>query len=283
MKRAIAITLGLGLLSAQTALAQKAPKPKPTPAPAPAPSPSKPDVSALETSGNKHFELAEYDAAIADFKEAFRISDEPAFLYNIAQAYRLARDCREAATFYKTYLRRVPDAPNAAKIRERITEMEACAATQPVTPPPTNTNTNTNTTTTPPPPLEPPPDEVPVDDPPPANDRAWMKWSGIAGIGVGAIGLGLAVKFGLDGKAADDELADKCSISCSSSVALALEEDGKAANRNMVIFGVAGGAVLAAGVVLFVLSRGGSSSSEKPSVALSITPESAGATYGWSF
>src|SRR5688500_13451907 len=29
----------------------------------------KPDVSALEASGNKHYELAEYDAAIADFKE----------------------------------------------------------------------------------------------------------------------------------------------------------------------------------------------------------------------
>ena len=72
----------------------------------------KPDVSALEASGNKHFELAEYDAAITDFKEAFRISDEPGFLYNIAQAYRLKRDCREASTFYKTYLRRAPTAPN---------------------------------------------------------------------------------------------------------------------------------------------------------------------------
>ena len=90
-------------------------------------------MSGLEASGNKHFELAEYDAAITDFKEAFRISDEPGFLYNIAQAYRLKRDCREAATFYKTYLRRVPDAPNAAKIRDRITEMDTCAATQPVT------------------------------------------------------------------------------------------------------------------------------------------------------
>lgn len=280
MKRALAITLSL--LSAQTALAQKA-KPKPAPAPAPAPSPpAKPDVSALESSGNKHFELAEYDAAISDFKEAFRISDEPGFLYNIAQAYRLKRDCREASTFYKNYLRRVPDAPNAAKIRDRIKEMDTCAATQPVTPvvtPTTPTEPVVTTPTTTPTP-QPPPEE-PVDVPPPTNNRAWMKWSGIAGIGVGAIGLGLAVKFGLDGKSADDELADKCKTSCSSDVALALENDGKAANRNMVIFGVAGGAILAAGVVFLVMSRGGSS--EKPTVALSITPESAGATYGWSF
>ncbi len=238
----------------------------------------KPEVAALEASGNKHFELAEYDAAITDFKEAFRISDEPGFLYNIAQAYRLKRDCREAATFYKTYLRRVPDAPNAAKIRDRITEMDTCAATQPVAPVVTTpTPPATTPTTEPTHPMEPPP------DPPPKNNRAWMKWSGIAGIGVGAIGTGLAIKFALDGKSANDDLAEKCKTSCSSATALALESDGKAANRNAVIFGVAGGAILVTGVVFLVLSRGGSSSSEQPSLALSITPESASAAYGWSF
>jgi hypothetical protein len=57
------------------------------------------NVSALEASGNKHFELAEYDAAIADFKEAYRIGDAPGYLYNIAQAYRLKGDCRNAGIF----------------------------------------------------------------------------------------------------------------------------------------------------------------------------------------
>src|SRR3954471_8074302 len=128
------------------------------------------DPSALEASGNKHFELAEYDAAIADFKEAFRISDAPGYLFNIAQAYRLKRDCRSASTFYKTYLRRMPDAQNAAKVRERITEMDACAATQPVTPEPTTPPTTTPATSdVASPPLDPPP-------PPPAHSsgRKWM-------------------------------------------------------------------------------------------------------------
>src|SRR4051812_17484498 len=84
------------------------------------------NVTALEASGNKHFELAEYDAAIADFKEAYRIGDAPGYLYNIAQAYRLKGDCRNAAIFYKNFLRRQPDAPNAAKVRDRIAEMETC-------------------------------------------------------------------------------------------------------------------------------------------------------------
>src|SRR6478672_353240 len=114
------------------------------------------NVSALEASGNKHFELAEYDAAIADFKEAYRLADSPGYLYNIAQAYRLKKDCRNAATFYKNYLRREPNAANAPKIRARITEMDECAKTQPpepVTPPPTNTT---------PPPPPPPTNTTPV-------------------------------------------------------------------------------------------------------------------------
>lgn len=240
---------------------------------------AKPDVAALEASGNKHFELAEYDAAITDFKEAFRISDEPGFLYNIAQAYRLKRDCREAATFYKTYLRRVPSAPNATKIRERIAEMDKCAETQPVVPAPTTVTAPAEPAT--PVPVAPTPD-VP---PPQAGDgRAWMKWSGIAAIGVGAIGIGLGMKFVLDGRSANDDLAEQCATSCTSEEALALEADGAAANRNAVIAMVAGGAVLATGVVFLVLARGGSAPADRESAAaLRLTPGGAVASYGWQF
>jgi tetratricopeptide (TPR) repeat protein len=241
-----------------------------------------PDATALEASGNKHFELAEYDAAIADFKEAFRVSDAPNYLFNIAQAYRLKKDCRSAATFYKTYLRRVPDAPNAAKVRDRIAEMDTCAATQPAPPP---------TPTEPPPPTEPTPPtaskELPPPPPPPehpaGSGRAWMKYTSFAAVGVGAVGLGLGVKFMLDGESANDDLKDKCSTLCTSEAALAIQEDGKAANRNAVIFGVAGGVFVAAGVVLFVMSRSGGDDTEATGPAVSVTSHGATAAYGWRF
>ncbi len=267
MKRSLAITLVL-LWTATASADQKT------------------DVAALETSGNKHFELAEYDAAITDFKEAFRISDEPGFLYNIAQAYRLKRDCREAATFYKTYLRRVPTAPNAAQVRERIVEMDKCAETQPVTPPPTTTTT---AATTPPPTTTaqttPPEQEEPVDEPetpPAANPRGWMKWAGIGALGVGALAGGAAIKFALDGKAADDDLAKKCATSCTGAEAKAIESDGKAANRNAVIATIASGAFVATGVVFIVLSRSGGTAQE-PSVSLELTRGGASAAYAWRF
>jgi len=251
------------------------------------------DAAALEASGNKHFQLAEYDAAIADFKEAFRISNEPGYLYNIAQAYRLKNDCRSAATFYKNYLRAKPDAGNAAKVKERIAEMEKCAATQPPPPPeptnptttnPTTTNPTTPTTTQPTQPETPPAPrpEQPPERPSGGGGRGWMTYTGIGGMAIGAIGLGLGVKFMLDGKSANSDLKDKCMISCTSAEALAIEDDGKAANRRAVMFSVAGGVFLVGGVVLFVLSRGGGGESE-PAPAVSLTRHGATVSYGWSF
>jgi len=236
-----------------------------------------PDASALEASGNKHFELAEYDAAIKDFKEAFRISDSPGYLYNIAQANRLKGDCREAATFYKNYLRREPNAPNAAKVRDRIKEMDECAAKQPAAP----------TTSAPAPaPTEPAqPTQQPLPAQPETPDQpssSWMKYAGYVALGVGAVGIGVGIKFMLDGNSANDKLQSECMVSCSSNVALAIQEDGKAANRNALIFGIAGGVVAAGGVALVVLSMR-SGASEPVAASVSLTRGGALASYAWRF
>jgi len=238
-----------------------------------------PDATALEASGNKHFELAEYDAAIVDFKEAFRLSDAPNYLFNIAQAYRLKNDCRSASTFYKTFLRRVPDAPNAAKVRDRIAEMDTCAATQPAPPVVTEPPPTTGVTT--------PPEQKPLPPPPPpahpGSGRAWMTYAGIGAAGVGVVGLGLAGYFLLEGKAANDDLEEGCASGCTSETALAIQDEGKRANRNAAIFGIGGGVLIGAGVVLFVLSRPSGEATEATGPAVSLTHNGATAAYGWRF
>jgi tetratricopeptide (TPR) repeat protein len=236
------------------------------------------NATALETSGNKHFELAEYDAAITDFKEAYRISDAPGYLYNIAQAYRLKGDCRNSAIFYKNFLRRQPDAPNAAKVRERITEMEACAAKQPPEPVVTAPTTPTTPTTTPTTTTEPSEPEEPEEPVATTNNRGWMKIAGFSAIGVGAVSFGLGVKFMLDGNSANSDLEEKCKAGCTSAEALAIQDKGKSANTRAVVASVAGGAFVAAGVVLLVLGRSGET---QPAVA--ITPSGASASFAWSF
>jgi hypothetical protein len=69
--------------------------------------------------------LSEYDQALTEFKEAYRLMPDVTFLYNIAQCHRKLGHIDEALTFYKTYRRRAPNAPNREEINRRITELEA--------------------------------------------------------------------------------------------------------------------------------------------------------------
>jgi len=86
------------------------------------------DVAAAKASyasGERHYDLAEYEPALADFKEAYRNKPDPAFLYNIAQCHRKLGHIDEAIHFYQTYLRRAQDAKNRQDVERRIAELEA--------------------------------------------------------------------------------------------------------------------------------------------------------------
>src|SRR5258705_2524214 len=80
----------------------------------------------LYKDGTKHYNLREYPEAITAFKEAYRLLSSPLFLYNIAQSFRLAGDCTNAISYYKTYLRDAPKDPDRPKIEKWIAEQEAC-------------------------------------------------------------------------------------------------------------------------------------------------------------
>jgi tetratricopeptide (TPR) repeat protein len=104
--------------------------------------------------GTSFYDLGRYDQAITEFEAAYQLKNDPAFLFNLAQAYRMAGKHERAVHFYKTYLRYVPKAPNRADIEEKIKTGEQLAAQQAAgtLPPPTTTTPPPVTTTTPPPP-----------------------------------------------------------------------------------------------------------------------------------
>jgi hypothetical protein len=131
--------------------------------------------------GANQYNLGDFDKAVDAFKKGFELetndSKKPAYLYNIAQAYRQAHRCSDAEFFYKRYLSlkdqdtaKPLEASKRAEVEGWITEEEKCAQNEgalaqkrpdstmkpdggstgaTTTPPPT---TKPTTTTTPPPP-----------------------------------------------------------------------------------------------------------------------------------
>ncbi|MEO6775888.1 MAG: tetratricopeptide repeat protein [Kofleriaceae bacterium] len=91
--------------------------------------------------GETQYNLGNFDKAADAFKQGYALESvdnkKPAYLYNVAQAYRQARKCKDASFFYKRYLSlRDQDAakplnPDKRKeIQGWITELDQCDKNQ---------------------------------------------------------------------------------------------------------------------------------------------------------
>lgn len=74
--------------------------------------------------GTKAFNLGEFPRAIAEFKAAYNVKDDPSLLYNIAQSFRLQGDTTQAIFFYRSFLRNMPNTPNHREVEGRIRALE---------------------------------------------------------------------------------------------------------------------------------------------------------------
>jgi len=96
--------------------------------------------------GDKAYKLGDYVTAIAAFEDAFRLSEDPIVLFNIAQSYRkqYAVDQRrsrlvKARDLYRTFIREVSDDNLRSQAEGLLAEVErmlAEAKDEPAAPPP---------------------------------------------------------------------------------------------------------------------------------------------------
>ncbi len=75
-----------------------------------------------------HFKLGEFEAAIADWKEAYRLKSVPSILFNIAQAYRLVGNYKQSKFYYNNYLTDMPNAPNKDEVARQLEQLEQLIA-----------------------------------------------------------------------------------------------------------------------------------------------------------
>lgn len=84
----------------------------------------RPRRRAATTRRPKAYDLGDFKRAVEGYKAAYEAKPDPVLLYNIAQSYRLAKDFEQAVFFYRSYMRRLPDAPNRADVEARVALLE---------------------------------------------------------------------------------------------------------------------------------------------------------------
>jgi tetratricopeptide (TPR) repeat protein len=177
-------------------------------------------VHALDdtSKARKHFEKGKnlYDAgdfapALVEFKEAFRLRDDAAFLFNMGQCHSKLGDDSAALHAYKSFLRRKPEAPNRAQVEARIAEIEERQkqpAVAPLVPPPDSPPLVPNlqpVATTPSPALD-LQSTQPISEPAPTPVlKSWWFWTGVGSVVVGGVTTAIllsrgAAKNGCDGE-----------------------------------------------------------------------------------
>jgi tetratricopeptide (TPR) repeat protein len=208
---------------------------------APADEDRKVTAVSLYEEGLKHYRLAEYDDAITAFRQAYRLSNAPEFLYDIAQSYRLKgpSNCAQALQFYKTYINIAPDTPKRAAVEAAITDMETCSRDNPQAmsqAKPSKVDIAIR-------PSAPPPEE--------SAPPGWIPWTvGGIGLALAATGSALLVSYEFDYKSLRDS---RCAPSCDTG---AVDRLRTRRTVGYLLLGT-GGAVLGTGVVLWFVSRDG--------------------------
>ena len=214
----------------------------------------------------------DYVGAAAQFKAAYDLEADPVYLFNIAQAFRLAKRCKESGDYYRKFLGEVKKAPNEDAVKAYIVEVDECAKTQLVEPKPAE------------PPIEPQPQPIAqpqmIDEPPPKSNKRLVGYI-VGGAGVATVGLGFLFMTQIAGF--EDDANAICPNPCMTWDPVKRDRrnaiDDKAALREKLMVGsfLVGGAAIAAGVYLIV--TGG----EPHESGVAITPTRNGAMVSLKF
>jgi tetratricopeptide (TPR) repeat protein len=103
---------------------------------APPADPPEEDAAARDARAREHFQggaealgQGRYEFALAAFQEAYRLSQRPGLLYNIALAHDRLRQDREALDAYERYLAEAGEIGNRAEVERRVDVLRRTLAT----------------------------------------------------------------------------------------------------------------------------------------------------------
>jgi tetratricopeptide (TPR) repeat protein len=204
------------------------------------------------------YDAGDFKKAIEEFRTAYEIVPTPGLLFNLGQAYRLEKNYDMALYFYRTYLSRMPDAPNRADVDRRIAEMEELLKNQPPrepahAPEPAPAQGATPPSTSAPAIAASVAPVAPIDEGAGHPGRGRQK-AGLVLAGVGVALVATGVVFGLSASSASDDLEQQARQRGSWNPQLSSQyQDGQSDALRADVFMAAGGAAIVAGAVFYYL------------------------------
>ncbi len=220
----------------------------------------------------------DHQAAIELYLKAYDIVPLPVLLSNVGAEYQKQKKPVEALKYFCMYLEKDPTGTSAsfataqAKLiqidqgNKDVTDATVCAPPKPVKPPEPEVK----------PPVEEPKAVTPAVTTTPDRGKG-MRLAGLGVGGAGLVGLGLGVFFGFKAKDVSDQISNHPMNEMWPDDIQQLEKDGQSYENKQIIFMAAGGALVVAGVALYMIGRSKRGGTETTATLVpSVTPESAG-------
>lgn len=223
----------------------------------------------LAEKGRAFHDAGEYMKAVAAFKEAYVLAPSPALLFNIAQAYRLAGDCDDAAWMYRRYLDTNPGPERKTLAETHLASVEKCGhgGLLVVTPPVHDAK----------PPVPGSEPYVPaaniVDATPASRTKKAALWVGIGG-GVALLG---AAYFAWDASDASSNVSDLYAHGGKGKDVAEQDARGQRSSELATAFGIGGGLAVATAGVLYMVGR------HYEAQHVAVAPHAHGAEVSWSW
>ncbi len=204
-------------------------------------------------------QAGDHDTAITLYLQAYTLVPQPMLLSNIGSEFQQANKPVEALKYFCQYLEKDPTGTNSTyataqaktlqiQLGNEVDDSDVC---HPKAKPP------------------PPPPEVAAPKPGPAQPSHTLEYAGFATAGIGAVLFGLGTYYGVQAKNISDSITHHDPNMPWDKNIKDTEKEGQSDENKQIGFMIAGGAVLAAGVVVTLIGHT-RASEHAPSVA--ITP-----------
>jgi tetratricopeptide (TPR) repeat protein len=222
-------------------------------------------------------DAGDYVDAIAAFNEAYVLAPSPGLLFNLAQAYRLAGKCDDAAWMYRRYLDTHPSSDKRTIAETHLAVVEKCGhgglRVAMIPPPPVMS------APLPEPRIEPVTAPLAITSTPMVESHAGRRDRrlGIAlGIGGGVV-LASAAYFAWDAHDAAETVSAAHANGQKWSDVASIDQRGQHSAAMAEALGIAGGVAVASGAVLYLIGR------HQEHLAVMPTNGGAGIRMSWGF